>query len=231
MSNALRGIHELTSRPGWFSPYRRAKRGHDRTRRRRVLWNPGTWHWAAQFVTAMALGGLAGFWWLQSWKPDVTVLPGLSPDIVQARLTPVPKLWNGSAYDLGTGPTDGWPSLENGVERTRWKADLGYVRLDDQLHDVFKGLRGVRYYLDPSLSETRISPLTIREGVPFSDFLQRLAHAANLTVRVDRDGRAALVRTRGAWMYRRGPVYYFLPQGAGIAPLYTDLYRASQSHH
>ncbi|MBW3622139.1 MAG: hypothetical protein KY468_01860 [Armatimonadetes bacterium] len=192
----------------------------------RRLFRPGYWHWSAQFVAAVLMGGLAGVWLLHSWRVQ-DADPLRLPTGLEAGLPPV-RAWTGGTYDRGTGPVDSLPTLEDEIERTRWKANLGYVRLEDQLDSIFKELPRVRYYLHPDLKNARIAPLEMTEAVPFSEFLQHLAHASNLTVRKNAAGREILVRNEGARMYRRGPVYYFVPKQENIAPITTDLYRAAQ---
>lgn len=197
--------------------------------RRRGLFRPLSWHWSAQFVAAALLGGMAGLWLMQSLlKPSDYETFSRAPEL-RVPLT-TPQIWNGAVYDQGTGPVSGFDALEGEAENSRWKAHLGYVRLRDQLDGIFGKLPNVRYYLHPSLEDRRISPLLIKEGIPFSPFLQRLAHASTLEAQNDASGRTVLVRTEGALMYRRGPIYYFVPKQEGISPWHTDLYRAIQSN-
>jgi hypothetical protein len=189
-----------------------------------------SWHWTAQFVAAMLLGGLLGIGLTRDWRAQREMGAWGRLTRLHAEFLPQAEIEKSGIYNLGAGPLGKLIGDHQDVDQTRWTAHLGYVRLDDELKQIFSQIPHGHYYLSPELKEARISPLEIKEGLPFPEFLQRIAQSSNLIFLEGKQGKRYLFQTEGALFYQRGSIYYFVPKGDGIAPWYVDAVRGIVSY-
>lgn len=195
-----------------------------------TLFRPRRWNWAAQFAMGILLGSLSGIWATQSWwdtKDNTNNSLKLIGGIQAGINLPISS---GTITPLRPNPSQApSPAPAARPEDRLWVADVAYVRLQDQLQEIFKDYPGVHFYLDPDLKEARISPLEVKEGIPFEQMLQQLAHASDLMILQSKPGKVYVFRSQGAMMYKRGNTYFFVPVQEGMAPIYRDLYRMKQT--